>query len=113
MKLRTVPGDYPFVSQSSGSKATVVPGLQSLQARAQISFPCQAPGNISAGNQVIDVAQQPLHARVNFIEIGDNRNACSFSPRGGLDPRSRVMTVDVQSPSLDDPLLFKFLGPQR
>src|ERR1700722_10565713 len=113
MKLRTVPGDYPFVSQSSGSKATVVPGLQSLQARAQIRFPCQAPGDISAGNQVIDVAQQALHARINFIEVGDNRDAGSFSPSGGLDRRSRVMTVDMQSPRLDDPLLLKFLGPQR
>src|SRR5215469_3305588 len=69
-------------------------------------------GNIAAGNQIVDVFQQRFDARIEFVQVGDDRNAGSARPSGRLGGRGGVVAVEVKRARVNDPIALKFFRAQ-
>src|SRR5579859_924454 len=69
-------------------------------------------GNVAAGDEVVDVEQKRFDAGIEFVEVGDDRNACGAGPSGGLRGGGGVVAVKMKCAGADDPVAQEFLGTQ-
>ena len=112
VELRSIPSEHALLAQGSGGETVAKASLNRRQRFLQIFVSRQFAGDIAAGNQIIDMGQEGLHTRVEFVQVRDHRNARGARPRRGLCRRCRVMTVNVKGTGIDDPIAIEFLGTQ-
>src|SRR5258708_26552755 len=113
VELRPVPGQYAFFAQRRSGKAAAKSFPKRGQGLPQIRFSHQPPRNIPAGNEIVDALQERVHARIKFVHVGDDRNAGGASPARGCSRRGRIMSIDVKSARIDDPIAAEFFRTQR
>ncbi len=93
-----------------------VPVLDFLQCAEDVMLADVGRGEAGGTDQVVDVRQQVVHARVDVVHIQRHRNAGGTSPTSRLDGGGRVVTVEVQRPSAREHLraqLFRANGQAR
>jgi hypothetical protein len=112
VKLRTVPGEHAILAEGCGGEAVAETGVNRGQRFAQIVVAGQFAGDVAAGNQVIDVGQERFDARIEFIEVRDHGNVGLVCPRCGLRGCGSVVTVDMESAGMNDPIAPQFFGHQ-
>src|SRR6266702_2542188 len=112
VEARPIPGQYAFFAQSRGGEAATKSFAKRGQGLPQIRFFHQPPGDIPAGDEEVNAFQERVHAGIKFVQVSDDGDACGARPacRGG---RSRgVVTIDVKSARVDDPIALEFFGAQ-
>src|SRR6202007_90865 len=83
VELRAVVGQDAFWAESSGGEACAVAAVYGAERFAQVGFAGDAAGNVAAGDEVIDQREKGVDAGVEFVEIGDDGDACGARPSGG------------------------------
>src|ERR1700719_935101 len=109
VNLRPVPSQYASFAQRCSGKAAAKSFPQRGQGLAQIRFFHEPPRNITAGDEVGDILQQRFDARINFIQISDNRDAGGAGPACGYGSRGSIVPIHVKSTRLGDPFAPEFL----
>src|SRR5207302_2264757 len=102
-----VPGQYASFAQRCGGKAAAKSFPQRGQGLAQIRFVHEPPRNIPAGDEVADILQKRFDARINFIQISDNRDAGGPGPACGYDRSSSIVPIHVKCTRFGDPFAPK------
>src|SRR6266702_1821031 len=112
VELRPVPCQYAFFAECCGGKAATKSFAKRGQGLPQIRFFHQPPGDIPAGDEVVNAFQERVHAGIKFVQVSDDGDACGARPacRGG---RSRgVVTIHVKRAGMNDPIALKFFRSQ-
>src|SRR5713101_511836 len=112
VELLSVPGQNAFFAQCGSSKAAAKSFPECGQGLLQIRFFHQPPRNIPAGNEVVDALQERVHAGIKFIHVGNDRNAGGASPASSRSRGSRIVSIDVKSAGIDDPIAVEFFRTQ-
>src|SRR5881394_1869054 len=107
-----VPDQYASFAQRCGGKAAAKSFPQRGQGLAQIRFFHEPPRNIPAGDEVVDALQERLHAGVEFIHVGDDRNAGGASPAGSGSRGGGIVSIHMKSAGIDDPFAVEFFRTQ-
>src|SRR6266481_1071411 len=108
VESRPVPGQYSSFAQRCGGKAAAKSFPQRGQGLAQIRLFHEPPRNIPAGDEVADILQQRFDARINFIQVSDNRDADGAGPACGYGRRGSIVPIYVKSTRLGDPFALEF-----
>ncbi len=96
MELRAVVGENAFGAEGGGAQAGIVLGANGWERFAQVGFARDAAGNVAAGDEEIDQREEGVDSRVEFVEVGDDGNACGARPAGGDGCGGGVVTVEVE-----------------
>ena len=76
--------------------------------KAKIGFAGESRGDVAAGNQEIDVGQESFIARVEIVEIGDDRDSRGACPLGGEGSSGGIVAVEVQDARIKNPFPVEF-----
>src|SRR6266705_2784153 len=68
----------------------------------------QPARDVPAGDEIIHVLQERLHARVEFIQVGDDRDAGGPRPACGDGRRGGIVPVHVKRTGIDNPFAPQF-----
>jgi len=112
VELRSVPGEDTFFAKCCGSEARAKAFLEGGQRVFQVGFLHEATGDVSAGDEIVDGLQECFHSRVKIIHIGDDGNFGSAGPARRCGGSDSIVSIDVKSAGVDDPVLLEFFGAQ-
>ena len=110
VKLCTVVGEYAFVAESGGGESRVVSGADERERFAEVGFAGEAGGNVAAGDEVVDQREKGIDAGVEFVEIGDDGNACFSRPRCGDRSGGGVVAVEMERAGFENPFALQIGG---
>src|SRR5260370_1792644 len=80
VELRPVPCQYAFFAECCGGKAATKSFAKRGQGLPQIRFFHQPPGDIPAGDEVVDAFQECVDAGIKFVPISNDGKAGGTSP---------------------------------
>ena len=110
MKLRAVPGEDTFVAQGCGGEFAAELTAEGGERLAQIVICHQPAGDVSAGDEVVDVFDERFHARIKIIEVGDDGDAGCARPACGYGCGGGVVPIQVKNACAGDPFALEFFG---
>ncbi len=113
MKLQAIPRQHSIRPQRRSRQTASVATLQLAQCILQISLSHQPARKVSADDEVVDILEQLLHARIDLIQIGDNRYPGLTSPGRRHGRRGRIIAIDKQSTRIHDPVALKIVRLQN
>ena len=110
VELRAVVGEDAFGAERRGGEARAIAAADCRKRFAQIGFVGDAAGNVAAGDEVIDQREESVDAGVEFVEIGNDGNACGACPGGGDGCGGSVVAIEVEGAGFEDPLAAEVAG---
>ena len=105
-EARAIPSQYAFFAKSRRGKAAAKSFAERGERLTQIRFFHQLPGNIPAGDEVVNAFQKFLDAGIGFVQVRDDGNAGGARPACSGSRRSRIVAIDVKSAGSDNPLVI-------
>ncbi len=102
-----------FMTEGCSREIATESLLHLRQRFEQIGPAAQVPWNVAADDKVVNLFDQAFDIRVEFVQIGDDRDTGLARPGGGREGGCGVVTVDVQHSRIGDPLAPQFFGAQR
>ena len=98
MKSRAVVGENAFGAERGSRQPRAVTAADSRKRFAQVGLAGDAAGDVAAGDEKVDQREKSVDARVEVIEVGDNRNARGARPTGGDGCGCGVVAVEMKCP---------------
>lgn len=113
VKLRAVPREHAVGAERGGREAADETFVHGRERFLQIIRRRELARNVAAGDEVIHVGQKRFDARIQLVEVGDDRNAGGARPSRGLGGGCRVVAVKMKRARSGDPVALKLFGAER
>jgi hypothetical protein len=106
-------GENAIVAKGGSREKAAEASLDLHKSLKQIGLAGEAARDVAADNEVVDFFDQALDARIKFVEISDNRDACFSRPGGCGDGCRGVVSVEMDGARVGDPFLVEIVGQER
>ena len=76
----------------------------------EIGLASEASGEVAADDEVVDVFDEVFDAGIDFVEVGDDGDACGAGPACGEGGGGGFVAIDVKGAGVDDPVAIEIGG---